>query len=308
MSLDTDLLLDRRRLKRRLNFWRVLTVVAVVAAALVVLKPGRGGGGLLPHLARINIDGVISENTRTLDAITALAKDPAVPAVILSINSPGGTVSGGETLYVALRKLAAAKPLVAVMHGTAASAGYMIAMPAERVYARGSTLTGSIGVILQTGEVSGLMQKLGVTAEAITSGPLKDQPSTTRPLTPQGREYLDGMVADMYDQFVTMVAEGRHMDKDAVKKLADGRAYTGRQALALNLVDELGGEAEAREWLARTHKISVNLPVADLRTQSRFERLMGSVTGAAADVLMRAGLGGRILPSGAWALWQGASE
>ena len=129
-------------------------------------------------------------------------------------------------------------------------------MPAARIFARDATLTGSIGVILQTGEVSGLLGKLGVSAEAITSGPLKDQPSFTRPLTPQGREYLRGLVADMYDQFVTMVAIGRHMDPARVRELADGRAYTGRQALALGLVDQIGGEIEARAWLAETHKIS----------------------------------------------------
>jgi len=305
VSLDADLLLDRRRLTRRLNFWRVVTVVAVVAALLVVIKPGRGGGGLLPHLVRVNVDGIIAENTKTLEAIAALAKDRSVPAVIVSINSPGGTVSGGETLHAALKRVAAVKPVIAVMHGTAASAGYMIAMPAARVFARESTLTGSIGVILQTGEVSGLLEKLGVSAEAVTSGPLKDQPSMTRPLTPEGRAYLNGLVADMYDQFVTMVAEGRHMDKAKVAALADGRAYTGRQALALGLVDEMGGEAEAREWLAKTHGIADSVPITDLRTSSRYERLMGMVGGTLADLLVRAGLGVRPLPAGAWSVWQG---
>ena len=307
MSLETDLLLDRRRLKRRLNFWRVLTVVAVVAAALVVIRP-HAGGGLVPHIARVNIDGVISENTRVIEAILALAKDRSVPAVIVSINSPGGTVSGGETLHAAIKRVAAAKPVVAVMHGTAASAGYMVAMPAQRIFARESTLTGSIGVILQTGEVSGLLDKLGVTAEALTSGPLKDQPSTTRPLTEQGREYLRGMVADLYDQFVSMVAEGRRMDKDKVKVLADGRAYTGRQALALGLVDEMGGEVEARDWLKKTHNISDSMPISDLRTQTRVERLMGATTGAFLDAVMRATTGVRPLSAGAWALWQGGVE
>ena len=119
------------------------------------------------------------------------------------------------------------------MGGTAASAAYMISAPATRIFARSATLTGSIGVILETGEVSGLLGKLGITADALISGPLKDQPSVTHPLSPAGRAYLQGVVADLYDQFVTIVATGRHMPADRVRALADGRAYTGRQALGL---------------------------------------------------------------------------
>jgi protease-4 len=111
-----------------------------------------------------------------------------------------------------------------------------------RIFAREGTLTGSIGVLLETGEVSGLLKTLGIDAEAITSGPLKDQPSLIRPLTPEGRDVLHGLVMDMYDQFVGMVAAGRHMDAARVRELADGRAYTGRQALQLGLVDAIGGE------------------------------------------------------------------
>ncbi len=112
----------------------------------------------------------------------------------------------------------------------------------------------------------------------------------------------------MYDQFVGMVAAGRHMDPAKVTELADGRAFTGRQALALGLVDEMGGEDEAREWLARTHQVSTALPIGDLRNRSRFERLVGSVTGMLTGAVMEATLGARTLPSGAWAVWQGVSE
>ncbi|HYZ61859.1 MAG TPA: signal peptide peptidase SppA, partial [Acetobacteraceae bacterium] len=234
--LETDLLIDRWRLKRRLNFWRVVAVLAVVAAIGVAVLPGARAGG--EHIARVNVTGIITENQKLNDAVVALAKDRRVPAVIVSIDSPGGAVAGGESLRAALMRVAAAKPVVAVMRGTAASAGYMVALPAERIFARDATLTGSIGVLLQTGEVSGLLSRLGVSAEAITSGPLKDQPSFTRPLTPAGREYLNGLVQDMYGQFVAMVAQARHLDEATVRKLADGRAYTGRQAKELGLVDE----------------------------------------------------------------------
>ena len=174
--------------------------------------------------------------------MTKLADNDRVKALIVAIDSPGGSVAGGEGLHDAIAHVAGKKPVVAVMGGTAASAGYMVAVPAARIFAREGTLTGSIGVLLETGEVSGLLKTIGVSAEAITSGPLKDQPSFTRPLTPQGRDVLQGLVMDMYDQFVGMVANGRHMDAARVRELADGRAYTGRQALKLGLVDAIGGE------------------------------------------------------------------
>ena len=302
MALETDLLLDRRRLKRRLNFWRVAAVVAVMAAGVAVA----GRAGSLPaagvrHVARVNLTGVISEDTKLLQAVADLAKDPTVPAVIVSIDSPGGSVAGGESLRAALIRVAAAKPVVAVMRGTAASAGYMVALPAARIFARDATLTGSIGVILQTGEVSGLLGKLGASAEAITSGPLKDQPSLTRGLTPQGREYLHGLVDDMYDQFVGMVAEARHMEPTRVRELADGRAYTGRQAQKLGLVDEIGGELEARDWLARERGIPASTPVRDMQTGSLYERTLG----ASLPGFWQSLFGGVAAPGGAWAIWQG---
>ena len=302
MALETDLLLDRRRLKRRLNLWRVLAVLAGVAALAVIA--GRAGvlpGAGLRHIARVNVTGVITEDTKLLRAVRALARDKTVEAVIVSIDSPGGSVAGGESLRGALIRVAAAKPVVAVMLGTAASAGYMVAMPAARVFAREATLTGSIGVILQTGDVYGLLGKLGVTAEAITSGPLKDQPSFTRGLTTQGRDYLHGLVDDMFDQFVEMVALGRHMDVAEVRKLADGRAYTGRQALKLGLVDEIGGETEALDWLAKEHGISADTPVRDVQPGSFYDRTIGATLSS----FWQAAVGSTLAPTGAWAIWQG---
>lgn len=299
--LEADLLVDRRRLKRRLNFWRVLTVLAVILAAGTLAAPrlplGSGIGG--QHLARININGIITEDRKLSDAIAALASDSSVPAVIVSVDSPGGSVAGGESLHAALLRLAAAKPVVTVMRGTAASAGYMVSLPAERIFARGSTLTGSIGVILETFEVSGLLGKLGVDAQAITSGPLKDQPSFTRPLTAPGRAYLDALVQDMFDQFVQMVATGRHMDPDAVRKLADGRAYTGRQAKDLGLVDEIGGEIEARAWLAAHHDIAETLPARDLDLGSFVQRTFGSAMTGVRTMLFGT------QDAGVWAIWSG---
>ena len=302
MSLETDLILDRRRLKRRLNLWRVLAVAAGTAALIAIVTP-RASGSLGRHVARINVTGVITEDRKLIESVVALAKDRSVPAVIVSIDSPGGSVAGGESLRGALLRVAAAKPVVAVMRGTAASAGYMVALPATRIFARDATLTGSIGVILQTGEVSGLLGRLGLSAEAITSGPLKDQPSFTRGLTAQGRDYLNGLVSDMYDQFVGMVAEARHMDPAQVRSLADGRAYTGRQAQKLGLVDEIGGEIDAREWLARERGVPVSLPAEDVRTGGLYDRTLGATLSG----LVQSAVSGVTTPVGVWAIWQGGT-
>jgi protease-4 len=250
MSLETDLLLDRRRLKRRLVVWRTLAVVALVGAALLVL---RDQAGTLegPRVARLTVSGLITEDRKLTAQVVALADDDQVKALIVEIDSPGGSVAGGEALHDAIATVAAKKPVVAVMDGMAASAGYMIAMPAARIFAQAGTITGSIGVLLPTGEASGLLKTLGVSVEDITSGPLKDQPSFTKPLTPEGREVLHGLVMDMYDQFVEMVASGRHMDPDKVRALGDGRAYTAGAGLAGRGTRRTGEVAGGRGHHAR---------------------------------------------------------
>ena len=260
MSLETDLLIDRRRLKRRLFAWRVVAVIAVVLAILA----GIGKSGLFPvgrHIERVSVAGVITEDRKRTEAIEALARDDRVAAVLVVIDSPGGSVAGGESLHDALARVAKVKPVVAVMEGMAASGGYMTAVACNRIYAREATLTGSIGVLMETGEVSGLLGKLGIGTDAIVSGPMKDQPSYTHPTSPAARQMLQGIVMDMYEQFVAMVAAGRHMDPDRVRQLADGRPYTGHQALGLGLIDAIGGEQDARDWLAQTQHVPLALPV-----------------------------------------------
>jgi protease-4 len=305
MSIETDLLIDRRRLKRRLFLWRGISVVAVLACALVAI--GRADLAVLgPHIARLNISGIITEDRKLTEAVAKLAHDSSVRALIVSVDSPGGSVSGGESLHDAIVKVAAAKPVVAVMGGTAASAAYMISVPAARIFAREATLTGSIGVILETGDVSALLARIGISADPIVSGPLKDQPSFVKPLSPQGHEVLQGLVMDLYEQFVAMVAIGRQMDPARVRQLGDGRAYTGRQAIKLGLVDEIGGEAEARDWLAAQRKVAATLPVVDVTTRTLASRTLGeSLTTVAGDALKSLMSQGLSL-DGAWALWQPA--
>ena len=303
MSLETDLLLDRRRLKRRLVLWRSFAVLAALVALLVALRGENPPFGR-SRLARLTVSGLISDDRKLNEAVTRLADNDSVKALIVAINSPGGSVAGGEALHDAIARVAGKKPVVAVMGGLAASAGYMIAVPAARIFAREATLTGSIGVLLETGEVSGLLKLLGVNAEAITSGALKDQPSFTRPLSQQGRDVLQGLVMDMYEQFVGMVASGRHMDAARVRELADGRAYTGRQALKLGLVDAIGGERDARLWLAQTKGVSADLPVEDISTTGFTSRALSGSLGWVFDELWKSLFSQGVILDGTRLVWQ----
>jgi protease-4 len=303
MTLELDLLLDRRRLKRRLVFWRCLTVASLLVAAFVLIRQS----GLTfnsAHLARLSVTGTITEDRKLQQLLSRVADNPDTKALIVAINSPGGSVTGGESLHRALSQVAAKKPVVVVMGGLAASAGYMIALPAHQIFARESTLTGSIGVLLETGEISSLLAKLGITSEAITSGELKDQPNTTRPLTERGREVLRGIVMDMYEQFVGMVVAGRNLEPTRVRELADGRAYTGRQALSLGLIDAIGGEQEARGWLAAQKNVDTDLPVKDLSTAGLASRTLGSVLFDAFDALWKILISQSVSLDGGMAVWQ----
>lgn len=299
-SLEHDLLVDRRRLKRGLAGWRVAAVLLAVLALFLALGP-RLGAGFGQQVARLTVQGTITEDREVTEALARAARNPRVVGLILSIDSPGGTVAGGESLHAALAAFRERKkPIVAVMRGTAASAAYMIAMPAQRIFARESTVTGSIGVILQSFDASTLLERLGVRPEVLPSGPLKGQPSPFAPLTEEGRAALQSVVRDLHGQFVTMVVEGRKLPRAFVEQVADGRVYTGRQALELQLIDAIGGEAEARDWLAETQGIPASLPARELEIEGRTPRFLGVLGASFLKSLVSEGLA----IDGFRALWQ----
>ncbi|GBQ28386.1 signal peptide peptidase SppA [Gluconacetobacter azotocaptans] len=290
MAPDPDLVVDRLRLKRRLLVWRVAAVAAFVLALV-----GAGShslfhaGGVVQRdrLVRLRITGVIgADNRKQLDLIDRATTEKSVRGMILVVDSPGGSVSGGEALHDAIARFAARKPVAVSMGGVAASAGYMISVPGQRLFAAQSTLTGSIGVIMEAPDVSGLLDRVGVKVDQLVSGPMKGQPSAVQPLSPEGRQMLQGVVADLFDQFVTMVAQGRHMPVERVRALADGRPYTGRQALALGLVDQIGTEADAKAWLIKTLHLPEAVAVTDLRIRSArpwLRRAIGGMLGLILD-------------------------
>ncbi len=265
MSFEPDAILDRRRLRRNLSLWRI-AAIAAVAGALALLALSQSSGQLgRSHISKIEIFGIIVDDEERDQALLDLAKNPSAKALIVSIDSPGGTTSGSESLYLALREVARKKPVVAVMSTVAASGGYITAIGADHIIARGNTITGSIGVLMQNTEVSELLDKIGVGVELITSGPLKGKPSPFEPLDAKGRAAIKTLIDDSYQWFVGLVAERRNLSPERARELGDGRVFSGRLALEAGLIDQIGGISEARAWLDHEKGVSTKLPVKLLK-------------------------------------------
>ncbi|MBE7729345.1 signal peptide peptidase SppA [Komagataeibacter sp. FXV3] len=266
MDTDPDMLLHATSLRRRLLVWRGGAVAFFVLACIVATwRAGGGFVGHAPHLVHLKLEGIIpSDEHENVEALRKAADDASVRGLVLEVNSPGGAVTGGEVLHDAVAAFARRKPVVVSMGGVAASAGYMVSVPASRIFANRSTLTGSIGVILESPDVSGLLDRVGVHVDQLVSGPMKGQPSMVQPLSPEGREMLQGVITDLYGFFVNVVAQDRHMPVERVKQLADGRPYTGQQAVPLGLVDQVGSMADARKWLIDNTHLPDDVQVTDI--------------------------------------------
>lgn len=265
MAARADDLIDRYRMRRKLTFWRVtalfLIAIAIATAGFWLYRDDYGGLAA-DHIAKVKIKGTITEDDRLIGLLERIRKSTAVKGVILEINSPGGTTAGGEATFDEVRRVAADKPVVAEVGGFAASAAYMIAAASDHIVARKTSIVGSIGVLVEFPDVTGLMDKVGVKLEAIKSSPLKAEPSPFNPTTDAERAMVQKLVSDSYDWFVGLVAERRPLSHDQVLALADGSIFTGRQALANKLIDEVGGEREAVAWLA-TKGVDSNLKVIE---------------------------------------------
>jgi protease-4 len=302
MPLDADALLDRRRLKRHLTAWRLIGVVALVGLGLLALSKATGLGER-NHIARLSISGLIAEDRDRDEAVEKLIKDDRVKALIVRINSPGGTTAGSEALFQQLRRASERKPVVATIGTLGASGGYIVALAADRVFARETSLTGSIGVLMQTAEVSGLLDKLGVTSEVLTTGKLKGEPSMVRPLSSEGRTALNELLQDSYRWFVGLVKTRRDLPQEEAERLADGRVFTGRQAIAAKLIDAIGGEREARTWLTKERGIAESLPVHDVKIERDDESWLRSTTSTALGAFGKVLLPERLTLDGLMALW-----
>lgn len=275
MSLDAHQIVDRRRLARKLTRWRVFAIVLL--AALIIGAGYAVWGWVTPsagaYIARMPVSGFITGDKATVDLLERISEDSNAKALVLAIDSPGGTTTGSEILYDAVRKVAATKPVVAELGTLAASGGYIAAISADHIVTRRNTLTGSIGVIFQWANLSKLLESLGVSVDTVKSAPLKAEPNPFTPENPEAIAAMERLVADSFDWFVGLVAERRNMNPASARALADGRLYTGKQAVENGLVDEIGGEKEIRAWLAGRGVDDPDLPIRDVTPQSRFSAL-----------------------------------
>jgi protease-4 len=280
--MDTETILERRRLRRRASFWRVAAFVLLAIAVLAIANFGTDMSDLTAagvgrgEVADIRVDGFIETRPDAVEVIEKAAKASSVKAILLHINSPGGAASGGEALYRAVRTAAEKKPVVAVIDGLGASAAYLTAIAADHVVARESAITGSIGVIFQYGHFEELLGKIGVEYGEVKSAPLKGEPSLFHDPDPRAVAMLQSLVNDSFDWFVGLVAERRKLPEAEARRLSDGSIFTGRQALKLRLVDQLGGDKEARAWLASDKRISEDLPLREWKKEKPIFSLFGT--------------------------------
>jgi protease IV len=284
MTATTDYLLDRRRLRRKLGWWRMAAIATAGVAALVAFSRLSGADSadkLTPHIARLSLQGMITGDKDTIDLIKKIGESNQAKAVLLTIDSPGGTTTGAEKLYDELRRLNEKKPVVAVVGTLAASGAYIAALAADTIVAQGNSLVGSIGVLFQFPNFYKLLDSLGVKVEEVKSSPLKAAPNGYEPTSEAAKAAIAGLVADSYSWFKDQVKQRRHLDDMELAKVTDGRVFTARQGLPLKLVDVIGGEREAVAWLETNKKIAKDLPVRDWKKKSSIERL-GLVEGAAA--------------------------
>jgi protease-4 len=268
----------------------LIAFIAAFALGPQGRKGRKEGAAYGRTIGLIRIEGTITGGTGSTsllggstvgaDQICAYLKqareDDNIKAVVLRINSPGGSAPASQEIGVEVQKLRdAGKLVVASMGDTAASGGYWIAATADTIVANPATLTGSIGVIMETQNLQGLYEKLGIEQEVIKSAEHKDIGSPYRDMTEKEREILQGMVDDIFDQFIEVVAKGRNLPEEKVRELADGRIFTGRQALALGLVDKLGNFQDALDLAAEQAGLGENYSLHEYGQQSTWEKLFG---------------------------------
>jgi len=276
MSLDADLIVDRRRMRRKLTFWRVIAigVVVLAVAGVAALGSNRAGfTGVRPYIARVTIQGLIRGDRDRVQALDRLARSSLARAVIIHVDSPGGTTAGSEQLYDSLSRLRDKKPIVIVVDSLAASGAYIAALSGDHIVAQQTSLVGSIGVLFQYPNFADLLDKIGVKVEAVKSSPLKAAPSGFEPTSPEAKAALDSIVKDSYAWFKNLVQDRRHLSDSELQTVSDGRVFTGHQAIGLKLIDELGDEQAALAWLAKEKNVDAKLPVRDYALQSRFSDL-----------------------------------
>lgn len=278
MTITPDYIIERKQNKLKLRLWKLATILMFIVLIVVMIKKFDLTSSEYVttnsnYIATVSIEEIIFEDTKRDKRLEKIIDDDKINALIVNVNSPGGTVVGSEKIYNILRKISAKKPVVIVMGTLAASGGYLISLGGDYIISHNGTITGSIGVIFQTLEVTDLAKTLGITFNNFKSGELKAAPNPTEQVTEAVRQAIMSNVQDTYDYFIELVALRRGLAIEEVKKIADGRIYSGRQALKLKLVDAVGSEDDAIKWLQEVKKIDKDLKVKEFKIKPKLKFL-----------------------------------
>lgn len=277
MNISPEYLIERKKTKLQLLRWKFAALIAVITSIFLfisgdsedsvsVTKAVSVGG---EYVAAIEINGIILEDLNLIRKLSKIANDDKIKAVIVHINSPGGSSAGSELVYKAFRKISEQKPIVSVMGSVAASGAYKAALGTDYIFCQNGTITGSIGVIMQSAEITDLAENLGIKFENFKTSELKAAPNPLEKTTPAVREAIISSIQDNYDYFIELLMKNRKMDLRSAREIADGRIYTGRQALKINLVDQIGFEGDALKWLQDNRNIGNNINIRQYKLRDK---------------------------------------
>ena len=245
---------------KRLRYKKTISIVVAIFFFVILISDNRYKK---PHIAKVTIDNIITQDSFRYEKLEELSQNKNTKAVIVFINSPGGTVVGGETLYKSIKSIAQQKPIISVMGEVATSAAYMASLGSNYIFAQEGTITGSVGVLVLSSEFTELAKKIGISTEVIKSGDLKASPSPLEKMTPKAREQMEKIVQEISKNFINLVKKERKLDNNKTQLISDGRIFTGQSALQIGLIDSIGNIKEAKEYLKIEHNIDM-LPILNM--------------------------------------------
>ena len=245
---------------KRLRYKKTISIVVAIFFFVILISDNRYKK---PHIAKVTIDNIITQDSFRYEKLEELSQNKNTKAVIVFINSPGGTVVGGETLYKSIKSIAQQKPIISVMGEVATSAAYMASLGSNYIFAQEGTITGSVGVLVLSSEFTELAKKIGISTEVIKSGDLKASPSPLEKMTPKAREQMEKIVQEISKNFINLVKKERKLDNNKTQLISDGRIFTGQSALQIGLIDSIGNIKEAKEYLKIEHNIDM-LPILNI--------------------------------------------
>ena len=269
MSIDWQILEETKKKWYRKGLWRGILISIIIATAIYFLWNSTNLSSNFSHIARININGIIFDNSEIVEIIDNLANNDNVKSVLVKINSPGGTVVGSESLYIAINSLSQKKPVISLMGEIATSGGYIVALASNYILARQNTLTGSIGVIVENQNFSELSEKIGVRTDITKSGKIKGGQNPLSPLDPLVKINNQKLVNYSFDWFISIIKKNRNITQSVLELVSDGRTLTGGMALELGLIDAIGTEKEALKYLETNYPDFKGLPIIDIETPSK---------------------------------------